>query len=522
MAATQSAPPSSNDDNSQNSAPAPAPARATIEDHGDAKAEVEKQTSPPSVFVNSEPMREDQVQNAVKFLQHPRVRGSPVVYRRSFLERKGLTKEEIDEAFRRVPDPPSNAQTATVSQDGQVNTVQPQPSTQSLQPVAAATPLAGGESRVGTVARSRFHWSHAILAIGVLAVSGAGTVVVFKNSIIPRLKSWVRKVVLEDDDVEKKINLKPSAAEEAAAAAKAAAAAASDVAKASQEMLFSKNEEKKKFEDCVDLLNAQLGQMKLMLKAIQNLEATTYGRTTTVDQEDYRITPMSSKQPYSNGKLDLSFQSATPATPVEPSVAPHPKSYMEIMAMVQRGEKPSNIRDIDDLPPNPNQQPSNPRLAPRAKPWEVGTQNNPAFFPQSQDDAGLNSLVQNNGLTYENDNPSVPWWQKRNVNITEIDNNELKVGSSNGLSAEKPVQRAWVPPQPPPVALPEAAEAIRRPKPTIQKEQFTDEQLATQPNVTDELQKATKISESGGAIDYENLGVSSSEIQVEDSSSGGQ
>ncbi|XP_038879463.1 peroxisomal membrane protein PEX14 isoform X1 [Benincasa hispida] len=522
MAATQSAPPPSDDDNPQNSAPAPVPARATIEDHGDAKAEVDKQTSPPSVFVNSEPMREDQVQNAVKFLQHPRVRGSPVVYRRSFLERKGLTKEEIDEAFRRVPDPPSNSHTATVSQDGQVNTVQPQPSTQSLQPVAAVTPPAGGESRVGTVARSRFHWSHAILAIGVLAVSGAGTVVVIKNSIIPRLKSWVRKVVLEDDDVEKKINSKPSAAEEAAAAAKAAAAAASDVAKASQEMLFSKNEEKKKFEDCFDLLVAQLGQMKLMLKAIEKLEATTYGRTTTVEQEDYRITPMSSKQPYSNGKVDPSLQSATPAKPVEPSVAPHPKSYMEIMAMVQRGEKPSNIRDIDDLPPNPNQQPSNPRLAPRAKPWEVGTQNNPGFFPQSQEDAGLNSLVQNNGVTYENDNASVPWWQKRNVNITEVENNELKVGSSNGLYAEKPVQRAWVPPQPPPVALPEAAEAIRRPKPTFQKEQFTDEPLATQPNVTDELQKATKISESGGAFDYENLGVSSSEIQVEDSGSGGQ
>ena len=51
----------------------------------------------------SEPMREDQVQNAVKFLSHPKVRGSPVIYRRSFLEKKGLTKEEIDEAFRRVP-----------------------------------------------------------------------------------------------------------------------------------------------------------------------------------------------------------------------------------------------------------------------------------------------------------------------------------------------------------------------------------------------------------------------------------
>jgi hypothetical protein len=48
-------------------------------------------------------VREDYVQNAVKFLSHPKVRGSPVLYRRSFLEKKGLTKDEIDEAFRRVP-----------------------------------------------------------------------------------------------------------------------------------------------------------------------------------------------------------------------------------------------------------------------------------------------------------------------------------------------------------------------------------------------------------------------------------
>lgn len=64
-----------------------------------------------------------------------------------------------------------------------MNTVQPQPSTKSLQPVAAVTP-AGGESRVGTIARSRFHWSHAILAIGILAVSGAGTVVVIKVTFV--------------------------------------------------------------------------------------------------------------------------------------------------------------------------------------------------------------------------------------------------------------------------------------------------------------------------------------------------
>ena len=50
-----------------------------------------------------QPMREDYIQNAVKFLSHPKVKGSPVFHRRSFLEKKGLTNEEIDEAFRRVP-----------------------------------------------------------------------------------------------------------------------------------------------------------------------------------------------------------------------------------------------------------------------------------------------------------------------------------------------------------------------------------------------------------------------------------
>ena len=57
------------------------------------------------------------------------------------------------------------------------------------------------------------------------------------------MKSWIRKVVLEEEnDLVKKIDSKPSLAEEAAAAAKAAAAAAADVAKASQEMLNSRNE----------------------------------------------------------------------------------------------------------------------------------------------------------------------------------------------------------------------------------------------------------------------------------------
>ncbi|GMY24935.1 peroxisomal membrane protein PEX14 [Fagus crenata] len=484
MASQSSAPPNPTDGNPQS--PATELGQSTNQDQQESRVEAPTLNSPTSVFVNSEPMREEQVQNAMKFLSHPKVRGSPVIYRRSFLEKKGLTKEEIDEAFRRVPDSPPSA--ASVNQDGQVkpsSNIQSQTPVQTMQSVAAAPP--------GTISsvRSRFHWSHAVFAVGILAVSGAGTAVLIKNSIVPRLKSWIRKVVLEEEnDLVKKIDSKPSLAEEAAAAAKAAAAAAADVAKASQEMLNSRNEGQ---------TNAQ-------------------GRASFVDQEDHGVTISNSKQQYVNNKADndlRSVRSSSPPTSAEPSVAPHPKSYMD---------------DINDQPPNPNQQPSNPRLAPRAKPWEVSqVHNNSNQTVQSQlSSEGLNSKFQDNGITYQlNGDSSVPWWQRKNDKIIEIENgDELKAGSNGLRTSEQPVQRTWVPPQPPPVAMPEAAEAIRRPKQSVQREQLADDQSVAQPSdVTDELLRITKISESGGAVEVNGVEVNggssvlnSSEIQEHEQS----
>ncbi|KAH7550455.1 hypothetical protein ACOSQ2_024506 [Xanthoceras sorbifolium] len=496
------------------------------------QAEAPKPISEPSVFKNSEPLREDQVQNAVKFLSHPKVRGSPVIYRRSFLEKKGLTKEEIDEAFRRVPDPSPSAQatTTTTNQDGQVKSssnIQPLAPTQALQPAAAAP--TGAISPGGTLWRSRFHWYHAVFAVGLLAVSGAGTAVLIKNTFVPRLKSWIRKVVLEDEnDILKKTDAKPSLAEEAAAAAKAAAAAAADVAKASQEMLNSKNNEKRYFEEFMNLLDVQVQEMKSMSNSIRKLEGQTNysGRASIASQEDHRISMTNVKQQYANGKTDFdsrSVRSSSPPAPVEPSIAPHPKSYMEIMAMVQRGEKPSNIRDINDQPPNPNQQLSNPRLAPRAKPWEVGqAQNGSSHVPQSEVSAeGLNYMVQDDGVNNQLENESaVPWWQRKNVRISEIENeNELKAGPNGAQTHEQPIKRTWVPPQPPPVAMAEAAEAIRRPKPSVQKEQLAggDQSVSHPSDVTDELQRITKISETGNAEEINGGGsvLNSIEIQEE-------
>ncbi|KAL8256925.1 hypothetical protein R6Q59_028966 [Mikania micrantha] len=493
-----STPPNPTDGNPQNPVP------ETVKPMANEQEDAAKDTS---IFVNKEPIREEQVQNAVKFLSHPKVKGSPVMYRRSFLERKGLTKEEIDEAFRRVPDEApsmSTTQTAVANQGGHsqpTSNVQPLAPTQSLQPAPVAP-----DPKLGTLTATRFHWSHAVLAVGVLAISGAGTAVVFKNAVVPRLKSWIRKVVREDveEDAADKTDRKPTLAEEAAAAAKAAAAAASDVARASEEMLVSKNEDKKYFGELLSRVDAQLQEMKSMSNSMRKIEGQS-----NIQGREVQVTS-SRPSSYTNGRVDYDSRSTRSLSPppasVDPSAnPPHPKSYFEIMAMIQRGERPPNIQEINDMPPNPDQPVSNPRLAPKPKPWEaVQPQGSLAYAPENSN--GFNYYGQDNGpaaaSAYQtNGEGSAPWWQQqKNVRITELDTEENKTSYSSGPN-ERPVPRpSWVPPQPPPVAMAEAAAAIRQPKKSpLEKEHLTDEQfLARSAEVTDELQRITKISESGG------------------------
>ncbi|KAL8154232.1 hypothetical protein V2J09_011992 [Rumex salicifolius] len=467
------------------------------------------QVSEKSVFVNSEPIREDQVQNAIKFLSHPRVKGSPVIHRRNFLERKGLTKEEIDEAFRRVPDTPgvTSAQ-PTTSQDGQIATssnIQQHSSPQTIQPVGVA-PLG-----VGSVMRRQFHWYHAFIAVGFLAASGAGTIIIFKKTIVPRLRSWVRRVVFDDDEEDglMKEDLKPSLKEEATAAAKAAAAAAAAAAKASQEMVIMKSEENEQFKQFMGLLSDQLQEIKSMKTAILKIEGQNHNSGRGYQDEEQYLNGSAShlRQPVANGRNDYDSQSVAPrsSSPMVSSEPRHPASYTEIMNMIQRGERPPNVRDINDAPPNPNQPISNPNLIPRTKPWETAQ---PAR-------ATTNFGSQDYSFPYQTTNE----WQQRNVKITEIENEDGH--QSNGSYSETPInpppQRKWVPPQPPPVVMAEAAIAIRQPKSKPVKEAALDS-TSSNASEMDELQKVTKISELGGEPEMNVEGMeiaSSSEIQEE-------
>ncbi|KAL5071174.1 hypothetical protein RYX36_022061 [Vicia faba] len=102
------------------------------------------------------------------------------------------------------------------NQDGQLKSssnIQQKDQQQTLQPVLPTSDGVNTSSR--TLSRTKYHWSHALTLVGVLTASGAGTVLIIKNFLLSRLKSWIRNVVLDNnDELSKETNNKPTLAEE--------------------------------------------------------------------------------------------------------------------------------------------------------------------------------------------------------------------------------------------------------------------------------------------------------------------
>nr|XP_009380350.1 PREDICTED: peroxisomal membrane protein PEX14-like isoform X1 [Musa acuminata subsp. malaccensis] len=428
-------------------------------------------------------LREDQVQNAVKFLSHPKVRSSPVVHRRSFLEKKGLTKEEIDEAFRRVPDPPSNAATGEAYTTGPAmqqkssTTMQHQDLVQTPQPAAAPANIV---SVAPTQQLPKFRWSHALLAAGVLASSGVGSALLFKKMVVPRLKAWIRKVVEEESESGED---KPDSklAEEAAEAAKTAAAAAAAVAKASQELLGTKSEERKYFEAFMGALDVQVKEMKSMGDAIRRLESR---------RDEYKLIQENIHSTNGNGSVNNAWRTSQHVKFGDTSNT----NFGEVRSQ-------SSPAFMDSLyVPNHNSY---------TEPWQAAqhSQQRPSYSQQSHtSDERLGSK------TLESYGPS------SGMTGNHYDTPEPQ-GEERKQFDERPQQRGWVPPQPPAVVLPEAADAIRRPKPPVQKQQSGDEQsVASSDDGKEREMRTDSVAE---AENSGSMALSTSQIEIEEEKSAG-
>uniref|UniRef100_A0A0A9CTW2 Peroxisomal membrane protein PEX14 n=2 Tax=Arundo donax TaxID=35708 RepID=A0A0A9CTW2_ARUDO len=408
-----------------------------------------------------QPMREDYVQNAVKFLSHPKVRGSPVVYRRSFLEKKGLTTQEIDEAFRRVPDPQPTATTTASQQQtnnqGQAAGVQTYAPVQPVQP--ATGPVASGPVVFRT--QPKFSWYQAFLAAGLLLGFGASAAVFVKKLFLPRLKSWIRNVVAEGDEHEGKQS-KAKIDEETAEAVKASASAVSTIAKTNQELLASKDEEKKILVTLTQTLDSQAKELKSLSELLNHSkESINISREDRFSQywpleehvppairngpinSSWRASQQTNVYGMPNSDFGSGRSSFVPA-PTEPTSGSFSRSYAETMPTAQRGDRSSG-----------------------SKPWEMQQ------YSRQRPGYGSNSQLSDDGSYSEgHDNYAPPYHQNGKAPDFQADE-PRPLAYNTGVEERPPPQRRWVPPQPPGVVMPEAAAAIRQPK-TLQKQPSSD------------------------------------------------
>ncbi|URE45994.1 Peroxisomal membrane anchor protein (Pex14p) conserved region [Musa troglodytarum] len=459
-------------------------------------------------FLGKPLLREDQVQNAVKFLSHPKVRSSPVVHRRSFLEKKGLTKEEIDEAFHRVPDPPSNAATGEAYTTGPGNIscyaaeiiyhhAAPRSGTNSSTSSCSCQLSFQPSSCQSFIGLMHFLQQGCLLLQGLVLLffsSFSSCISILQKMVVPRLKAWIRKVVEEESESgEDKLDSK--LAEEAAEAAKTAAAAAAAVAKASQELLSTKSEERKYFEAFMGALDVQVKEMKSMGDAIRRLESR---------RDEDKLIQENIHSTNGNGSVNNAWRTS--------------------QQVKFGGTSNTNFGDVrsqsspafmDSLyVPNPNSY---------TEPWQAAqhSQQRPSYSQQSHtSDERLGSKTEesygpSSGMTGNHSDTPELWWSKKSTKITEIETE----GEERKQFDERPQQRGWVPPQPPAVVLPEAADAIRRPKPPVQKQQSGDEQSVASSDVGKEMEMRTDsvaVAENSGSMAF-----STSQIEIQEEKSAG-
>ncbi|RCV24278.1 hypothetical protein SETIT_5G072000v2 [Setaria italica] len=364
-------------------------------------------------------MREDYIQNAVNFLSHPKVKGSPVFHRRSFLEKKGLTNEEIDEAFRRVPDPNPNGTDAAAAGSQQANNHNQSVELQSyteVQPQAATGSVTAGP--IASHAKAQFSWVNTLLGAGLFLGLGAGAAITLKKWFIPSLKSWTRRVVNEEDG-KVKDELTCKLYEEIREAIKVSASAFSDIARTNQEVLASKDEDREVLMKLREAFESQANVFKSLNETILNhIRQNQFSQYNLLEGH---VQPV----PW-NGLVDYqgraSQQTNMYATPPNSSFDPGRHSFMPLPAEPTYGYGSYSGSYTEQRLQRPGY----------------------GFQPQMSNDRqnlGLRGNYQGVSLNHHAGNA---------------------IDDPAAIAAE--FQRRWVPPQPPGVIMPEAAAAIRQPR----------------------------------------------------------
>ena len=355
---------------------------------------------------------------------------SPESQKRQFLEKKGLTAEEIEEAFKRAPQPTTAAATTPA-------TTAPTTTTPAAQPVAASPANSGGLRWTQVVSRTAMAIGALGMLIGRFKRGGASG----SAGASPDEASTSRDAAATSasaSETDRKLEAARIAAERSArdaadaraqsaelarslddvkatmerARADASVAAGSTPAAVTSALDGIKRELRDELRGAVaaavadataniahtptsvgskgdrgampESVKEELAQIRAMLLASPLRGTHTPGAGAVDDDVELvvedttdTIVPPSKTTPRAalGSSIDAGFNQRPPQhkTPEPPAgdAPPHPPSYMQVLDMLEKGQTPPGIRDIDDKPPDPDARIPAPKMNRRSKPWEI-------------------------------------------------------------------------------------------------------------------------------------------------------
>ncbi|KFM23043.1 Peroxisomal membrane protein PEX14 [Auxenochlorella protothecoides] len=302
------------------------------------------------------------------YRQGKTVRSSAVEQKRQFLQRKGLTDAEIEEAFRRVPEAPAAAYV-------------PAPSPHSVVAVPAGTVTPAGyvpvqQQQLVPAQPQPVRWGQAMLGAAFVAAG----VYALKVVVWPYVADAVTKWKASQGEMAEAKALQEKESNALAEAIQAQTSELRNTVELLQKLTVSLEasvaESKRAAQDSLSLadLRAELRTLAGTIRdgpgAAHMPGAEAAANAAGVAAVKPTPHPASAAEEALATPFRPADESPTPAAPALSGPA-HPASYMEVLEMLEKGQKPPGIRtDINDKAPNPTQSVPSPRLAPRRKPWE--------------------------------------------------------------------------------------------------------------------------------------------------------
>ena len=393
-------------------------------------------------------MRESEVENATSFLRHPNVReSSDVSAKRGFLEGKGLTREEIDEAFRRVGESGGSSSASAAfdgNRNGGVMTTK--------QPASSSTyGFFGSLARLVAVSGAAYLAYPSARA----ALERAANRLADRAAANQKNKTTDdgRGVVVQKSPEVTGTSMSPgepiAATPESFAAARAAELAAERAERATEEAKSLREEIKREvsttlresISDVKKLLEAELKAEMRELKETLHTELATRETTSPqsyvsreVESSKLREWPLATSPQGSESGESLVYSPPKPArqhpaasdeftlnnavreTSSQVSVGdsprmngkrtlddpPHPSNFMDILQMIENGQTPPGIKDIDDAPPNPNASIPRSSGSRPGKPWD-------AKRGGEDDDGEVTQVPIVKRVAGQSESPSSPW-----------------------------------------------------------------------------------------------------------------